>query len=470
MGKVKLYGHQAEAVRIASESARFGFFWKPGTGKTIAILAICKSRPKRTLIVATKAIVETAWTKDGAAMGVPVVSAMGTKPKRRAILADKSNTVVAINYDQFRIERDAINAAGFDRFVFDESSMLKNRESKTFEAAATCAWANPDSECYLLTGTPAPNSPIEVWSQLYLIDKKAAGGTFWRFANHFFAPLHDFIPARGGGVKKVVRGWVFKSDSAKASFEDHMSKYSWALRKEECIDLPPSVDATIYVDLSRNERHAYEGTRDDAMLSFLKDPKKPVSRDNLTLEGVNTKGISMKLRQIAGGTVHTKTGVQRIGSSKLEALSAWLDEAGPDTPVVIWAEFTAEIDGISKMLSNRGERHDIIDGRTKDSVSSIVQRFQAGETTRIIAHPQSAGHGTDGLQRVCQYAVFYSLSFSSEYHEQARDRLDRSGQKASVTFVYLIAQDTIDESMLDTVTGKMSAQDAFMRELSRGLK
>lgn len=471
MSEITLYDHQAKAVDIAREHSRFGFFWKPGTGKTIGILAICKERPRRTLIVATKSIVETAWVKDGRAMGVPVVSAMATRPKRRKILTDPKLAIVAINYDQFRIEHKFIMAEGnFERFVFDESSMLKNRESKTYEAAKQCAWEDPDSECYLLTGTPAPNAPIEVWSQLYLIDKKAAGGTFWRFANHFFYPEYDLVPTRGGKMKRVVKGWTFKSASAKSAFESHIGKHSWALRKEDCIDLPEAVDALIYVDLSKNERQAYEGVYEDTILSFLKDPSKPVTRDNLTLENINAQGAMMKLRQIAGGTVQTRTGVQTVGTSKLDAASSWLDEAGPSTPVLIWAEFTAEIDAIANLLTRRGEKYDIIDGRTKGGVVPIIQRFQAGETTRIIAHPQAAGHGTDGLQRVCQYAMFYSLSFSSEYHEQARDRLHRSGQKGSVTNVYLVAHDTVDEGMYDVVMGKMSTQDALLKELSRGVQ
>ena len=466
---ITLFDHQQNAVEISREHSRFGFFWKPGTGKTIAMLAICNERPKRTLVIATKSIVETAWVKDGVTMGVEVVSGMATKMKRRKILEDRSNQVVAINYDQFRIEHKFIAECGFERYIFDESSLLKNNKSKTFEAAAYCAWRSPNLECYLLTGTPAPNAPIEVWSQLFLIDRKAAGGTFWKFAHHFFNPRYNHIRVRGKS-KKVIDGWSFKSDNARRSFEDHMRKYSEALRKEDCVDLPDFTDAIIYVELGKNEREAYDGVRDDTILSFVKDPSKPITMSNFTCENINAQGASMKMRQITGGTVHTKSGVQSVGSSKIDSLASWLDEAGRDTPVLIWAEFTAEIDAIKRLLDTRGERCDIIDGRTKGGVVPIIQRFQSGETTRIIAHPQSAGHGTDGLQKVCQYAVFYSMSWSSEYHEQARDRLHRSGQKQAVTYVYLIAQDSVDESLFEVVNGKMSVQDAFLKELTRKKK
>jgi len=470
MPEIKLFDHQQRAVETSRTHNRFGFFWKPGTGKTIAMLAICKERPKRTLVIATKSIVETAWIKDGQLMGVPVVSGMATKMKRRKILQNESIEVVAINYDQFRIEHKFIAECGFERFIFDESSMLKNNKSKTFEAAAYCSWRTPNIECYLLTGTPAPNSPIEVWSQLYLINRKAAGGTFWKFAHHFFNPIKQTIRVKGGKTKTVTKGWEFKHPGAQSAFEAHLRLHSEALLKKDCVDLPEFVDALIYVDLGKNERNAYESMRDDTILSFLKDPSAPVSMTNLTLENVNAQGATMKLRQLTGGTVHTKTGVQAVGTSKLDALSAWLDEVGPDEHVLIWAEFTAEINAIANMLAARGERCDIIDGRTKGGVAPIIERFQSGRTKRIIAHPQSAGHGTDGLQRVCQYAVFYSMSWSSEYHEQARDRLHRNGQEGSVTFVYLVVQDTIDESVYATVTGKMSGQEALLMELSRNRK
>jgi len=188
---LKLYEHQAKAVEIAREHSRYAFFWKPGTGKTGATLSICKDRPMRTLVVGTKLIVETAWVADGEKFGVPVTSALGTKAKRRRILEDRSHAITAINYESFRIEAEFIKGCGFERIVFDESSKLKGLKSKVTKAATEVAWSPGIKEVYLLTGTPCPNCPTEVWTQVNLLNQDIAGPSYYKFAAWFFRPTQD---------------------------------------------------------------------------------------------------------------------------------------------------------------------------------------------------------------------------------------------------------------------------------------
>jgi hypothetical protein len=191
---IQLRQHQSEAVRIARTRKRFCFFWKPGTGKTIGILGIQKYRPMRTLVVAQKSIFYTAWIKDAKAMGIPCFIVWGkNKANRvRAIMKTPGDVIIVTNYEQFRTNKELLLDSGVRRVVFDESSKLKNYQSKTSIAATW--FADRVEEVYLLSGTPRPNCPTELWSQLRVTSPRAVGGNFYRWAYHWFNETKKMVP------------------------------------------------------------------------------------------------------------------------------------------------------------------------------------------------------------------------------------------------------------------------------------
>lgn len=476
---IQLRSHQKEAVRISRTRPRFCFFWKPGTGKTIAMLAIHKYRPMRTLVVAQKSIFETAWLKDAKRMGVHCEIVWDKNRKRRIRrICTPGDIILVTNYEQFRTHRDLFLDTGVRRVIFDESSKLRNWSKKTAQSATE--FADKMEEVYLLSGTPAPNCDTELWSQLRVTSVKAAGINFYKWAHHFFNPVKKRVTVkkknkRTGKVEKktisTVDAWRPKPGRDVFS---HIRGWAWYLSKEECVDIPPHEDIIRYVPLSKSEKEAYKAASKAMVMllgeDLLDDPD--AFESQVRSVTIKTQSSLMKRRQVVGGfLIDDSKQPYQIGSSKIEALNDLIDEIGPKEPLLIWAEFTHEIDATAQLLEERGESYDIIDGRTKDSIMAIVTRFLKGETTRIIAHPKSAGHGTDGLQGVCAYSIRYSLSFSQEENEQSRDRLHRSGQKRKVTDYYLLGgtpdEPTVDSEMYEVVKGKTSRQEATLRELKR---
>lgn len=462
---ITLREHQAEAVRIAKTRKRFAFFWKPGTGKTIACLAIQKIRPMRTLVLCQKSIFETAWAKDARAMGVHCVIAWDkSKPKRLRKIATPGEIVLVTNYEQFRNHRDLFLDSGVRRLVIDESSKVKNRKSKIAEAVIE--FSDQVEEVYILSGTPSPNCPTELWSQLRAVSAKSVGRNFFRWAYHWFTPIKKNTP---NGT--VIDSWVHKDEKR---FVDSISGWAWYLSKEECVDLPAQSDIVLDVVLSKEEQETYLALGNAMSLALGEtNPALPFEEQVRTVS-VEASSSMMKRRQCVGGfVIDDAKRPNSLGTSKLDVLNDLLDELGPREPVLIWAQFTHEIDAISELLRKRGERSDTIDGRTREPIHEIVNRFVAGETTRIVAHPQAAGHGTDGLQKVCAYAIYYSISFSQEQEEQSRDRLHRVGQTKPVTYYYLAAtvrgEESIDHEMYKVVKGKTTKQEALLRELQRDL-
>lgn len=439
---------------------RYGFWWKPGTGKTIGLLLRWLESPKRTLVVAQKSIATTAWLKDARAMGVPVTICLHhDRKKRLALLSTPGDGLIVTNWEQFKIHASEILKTGVRRVIFDESSKIKNRESSN--AKYSMAFADRMEEVYLLSGTPAPNCPTELWAQLRTISPESVGRNFWSWAYHWFTPLTKTITVKGKDGKKysknVIEKWLHKPGT-EAAFYKMVAEWSWALAKKDCLDLPAQSNELRLFDLSDAERKVYRDAV-NVLRAVVPDPTNP--SQSMRIE---TENGAMKLRQMTGGMVLVDSKPSIFGSSKLEELADVLDELGPKEPVLIWAEFTTSIDRIVAMLRERGESVATIDGRTKD-VLPIVEAFQRGEITRIVAHPQAAGHGTDGLQRVCNYAVYYELSYSGEQHEQSRDRLHRGGQEKPVTYIYLLAEGTIDEDLLDCVEKKCDRQEVLLRQL-----
>jgi hypothetical protein len=174
-----------------------------------------------------------------------------------------------------------------------------------------------------------------------------------------------------------------------------------------------------------------------------------------------------------------------VGGAKLEALGGVLDEIGPE-PCLIWFEFRGERRRIVRMLEERGESFDFIDGETSGRAAEIAGRFQAGGISRLVCHPQACGHGVT-LHRA-RHAVYYSLSFSGELHTQSRDRAVDPDRDGDVAYHYLVAHlpgesgggsvidgrhasavgtATVDHAMLRVVRGKVEKQAAMLELLAK---
>lgn len=447
--------HQARfRDEIAPAKPRYGLWHKQGTGKTATILFNERARPARTLVVAPITVIQTAWAKDSREIGVPFTSLYSKSRAKRVegIRAICDPGVYAINPDQFRIHAKDLKAAGFDRFVFDESSKIKNRAAAITKAATD--FADSVDEVYLLSGTPAPNCPTEYWSQLRTISAKATNGSFFGWANRWFYPINREYKGRS-----FIEKWLPKRDR-QADFISYLAFWSWSLTKADCMDLPEQSDQVISVELSNEERAAYqlvlEGEVTDEIVAEILSGR------------ISTKGLGIlsKLRQIAGGVVLDNQGGEiALGSSKLDALREIAESI--EGPLIVWAEYRHEIQRIGRVLRDMGRRVDLLYGPTSGDAGEIVGRFTRRETDAIVAHPQTAGHGIDGLQRVCSYAVYFSLSWSAELHEQSRDRIHRRGQTEPVTYIYLNSEDTLDDGIYKTVRSKCENSNAILESLRR---
>lgn len=433
---------------------RFAWFADPGCGKTIGTLAACDALPMRTLTLAPLSILRSAWLQDAQHFPAlaPAVLYSQNRAERLRLIAGTDWRFGITNYDTFKNCFDQFRAAGIRRLVVDESSKIKNPDAAITKKVIQ--FSDAMDSVILLTGTPAPNSPVEYWPQLRAIRRDLAGDVFWRWAHRYATPQKRKVRVKGGQVKDVIEGWT-QTEQQRRDMEAMLGKCSWALRKADCLDLPPWTDNVVTFPLSAEERAAYVAA-EKALAVELK---------NAEVVKLAPEAVLMKVRQIAGGFVIANGTPHQKGRSKLDALGETLDQIGP-RPCLIWAEFRHEIDAIVAECRARGESVATIDGRTSHDAGETAARFQRGEILRLVCHAAAAGHGIT-LTRA-SYAVYYSWGFSFELWKQSRDRIHRAGQVNACTYYILCAEQTVDESALRVVRGKGKASDAILDCLARG--
>lgn len=454
---IQLMQHQSRFAEIVAQQPRFAWYAEPGCGKTIGVLSVINADRIKTLVLAPLSILHCAWANDAKHFDLRCVVCWSDKPAERRRLIASDADVLVTNYETFKKNRDDFLAAGVRRLVVDESSKIKGHNTQISKACH--AFADQMDSVILLSGTPAPNCPTEYWSQYRTLDRRIFGESFYRFANKYFYPIKRTI----NGFDRVI-GWRMIGDApaigtawatahrehpTKSEFMDKLKSASWALRKSECLDLPPTTDVIREVELSAPERRAYDEMKNQLRIELS---------DGRTLNAA-MQARAMKLRQITGGAVLVEHQAQFIGDSKLNELSELLEELG-DRQVVIFAEFTHEIDRITSLCPGSAT----IDGRAGVQYrTQAIERFQNGHLQYLICHPAAAGHGI--TLTAANHAIFFSLCDPPEYYTQSKARLDRKGQSSPVTFWHLIGKDTIDERRLARLQNKQDASGAIFDEL-----
>lgn len=444
---ITLLEHQLKWAEICKRHPRYGWWASPGVGKTIGTLAAIDAAPMRTVVLAPKSVVSTAWLRDcGHFPAIKAAVLTADTPKRVTLARSGQWDVCVTNYAMFTKHADDFKANGVRRLVVDESSKIRTPETQITEACIAFADSMDDVRC--LSGTPAPNNYTEYWGQLRTISSAAVEyANYWKFAHKYGTPIKRTVyTARG--KKEVVSGW-HQTDAQRRALAELLNKWSWTLHKNDCLNLPRKHDIIIPIVLG-DEQQAY----DDAESAMKIEHRGESHR-------LNPNAVTMKIRQITGGSVRLGTDghVVDIGRSKIDALDDLLDSLGPSEPVIVWAEFTHEIDRIADLIRARGESVEVIDGRTSGKAAQFAERFQAGAIKRLVCHPAAAGHGI--TLTAAAYAVYFSLSFSYEQYDQSRDRIHRVGQSRPCTYYHLIAVDTVDQVCLRVVQRKESVAAAL---------
>jgi SNF2 family DNA or RNA helicase len=351
-----------------------------------------------------------------------------------------------VTRDTFSGDLDLRKPQPWKTVILDELSGFKNRGTQRWRAANKLVKTTP--YVWGLTGTPMPNGFLDLWPQVFLLDRGARlGRTITSYRSTHFTP-----------GKRLPNGIVTKynlNPGSKEIIEASIADLCLSIDKSHA-KYPIQNDVYHYFDLTPKVRKAYQQMLDH----YIAD----IGETKATVEHAAAK--SAKLSQIAAGFMYHSglIGAEESDEAeithhhmlKMEALQEILEDA-QGAPALVFYRFKEDR---RRLLQLEGA----VDIKTPHS----VDRWNRGNIPILIAHPGSAGHGLN-LQRGGSLMVWYSMDWSSEYYTQGIGRLVRQGQPSPAVAVHhLLARDTVDEEILAVVQGKISRQDALLRILERG--
>lgn len=449
------YEHQKRTLELLRTSNFVFDTSDPGTAKTRPALAAFIERRQagggKALVLATKSILQSAWGDeiDKFFPGTSYIIAWATN--RKKALFDFDVDVYITNHDAVRWLADPKNVPvgywdQFDTIIMDESTAFKNHNSARSKAAYKIAKRMQYREC--MTGTPNPNTVLELWHQVKLLDDGAnLGTTYWRFRSAVCEPV-----ATGPGGQYT--DWRDK-DGAEFAVFDTIRDFTIRHKFEECQDIPANKVTEYFIDLSPKLRRHYDEMVNMAMT--LLD-------DNQILTAVHAASVHQKLMQIASGAVYTNLlGADDVGATYLDDGRAELvcDLIEEREQCVVAFNWRHQRRALEEALGKRGIDFAVIDGTVNDrGRSEAVTRFQAGELRVILAHPQSAGHGLTLTKGTT--TIWTSPTYNAEHYKQFNHRIYRAGQTRKTETIHITARNTIDEQVYNKLNSKLSSMQLLL--------
>lgn len=457
------YEHQLKAFRISMLHDASALLMEQGTGKTLVAIANASQRyldgEIKNLLVVCPLSVMYEWERqfeDSEAQTVVTVLTGSVATKLRllgtSMFADnraKTNylDVVVINYDSVWRLEEYFRKHPPDMIICDESQRIKNPSTKVSRCLARMG--KKTKYRMILTGTPVTQSPLDFFSQYKFLDRTIFGTAFTPFRNKY--------AIMGGYGGYQVMGYRDLEDLARKAHS-----IAYRVRKVDALDLPECIDEYVYADLESSARRAYEEMRKDALTS--------IDSGTVTAAIVLTKMLRMS--QITGGFVRTDENNSvpvQISKAKLAALQDTLEDtlSVTDKKVVIFARFIPEIHAIVNMLQQQQIPTAMLIGSTPAKHrGQLIKSFQEEEDPRVlVVQVQTGGLGIT-LTRA-DTMIFYSLDYSYANYEQAKARVHRIGQERKVTYIHILAHDTIDEQVLKRLHRKQDLASLVVDELRK---
>jgi SNF2 family DNA or RNA helicase len=391
-----------------------------GLGKTASTLSALNElfmdgAIRAALVVAPIRVARLAWPNEIAKWDefkwMKTEILQGKRPSGKA-------QIYLINYERLQ---QLTNLDFCDVVVFDEITKAKNPKSKRIKSIAGLM---TDHRRWGLTGTPRPNSLLELFGQVRLIDGgQRLGRTFSAYRDCYFTPT-DYMRYN----------WVPKKDSKDRIYQK-ISDITITLRSSDYLDVADTVLEDIEVTLPASAQEAYDELEKD----FL----------TVTANGVvtakNAAVLAGKLHQMCGGNLYSEEkDLVPVHDAKIEALVKLLKDL--NEPVLVACNYVHERDRVCEALSAAGLRP--VDA--SKFKGDIERAWNSGSIRTLVAHPGSLGHGLN-LQQGGRVIVWYSPTWSRELYDQFNARLARKGQDKEPLLYRILCSGTIDEAIVQTL-------------------
>lgn len=439
--------YQQLAEQHIYDTPRCGLFLEMGLGKTVVTLTALytlmydRFEIRKALVIAPLRVAEDTWSRESEKwdhlQGLTISKILGTPTQRRKALA-KDADIYIINRENVVWLCNELSQIGdgwdFDAVVIDELSSFKSPKAQRFKALRK--YITRSSRVIGLTGTPAPNGLIDLWSQIYLLDGgERLGKTVTGFRERYFVPNQR--------NQTTIFNYKPKSE-AEQNINDKIADICISMKAEDWLEMPERIDSIQTVRLSEKEMADYEKFEKDAYLQFLEGE----------VTAASAAALTGKLLQYSNGAMYLPDGGYVETSDKKLDLLEELVEAANGKPVLCFYSFRHDLERIRKRFPKARKLENARD----------IEDWNRGEIPMLLAHPAGAGHGLN-LQDGGSIIIWFGLTWSLELYQQANARLYRQGQQKAVIIHHLITEGTRDEDVLRSLQGKEDVQDSVMEAL-----
>lgn len=419
-----------------------------GMGKTVSTLTAIEALiydcfdVDKVLVIAPIRVARDTWPAEikkwDHLKGLTVSPIIGTA-EQRAAAADRPADIYTIGRENIPwLVKHHGNHWPYDMVVIDELSSFKNPQAKRFKALKK---VRPHIDRIVgLTGTPAPNSLLDLWAPFRLIDN---GQRLGKYITHYRDQY--FLPDKRNG--QVIYSWKLRPGADQAIY-DNIADITVSMRTTDYLTLPDVTYQHITVHLTREEMKAIDTLKRDLVIEL----------DGETIDAANAATLSNKLQQLAGGAIYTEAGdVIEVHDQKLRALAELVDQADGNTILVAYW-FKHERDRILATLPG---------ARILDTEQDFKD-WNAGNIPVGLIHPASAGHGLN-LQSGGHILVWFTTPWSLELYEQTNARLHRQGQTEPVSIAHIDTAESIDQDVHNALARKDLTQSALIAAVAAEL-
>lgn len=437
-----LHAYQRRAVQFALDTPYCALWLGLGLGKTVSTLTaladlIDGMEVERVLVIAPLRVANTVWHSEAAQWGhtqhlrVSVCTG-GLKERERALNVDADVYVINRENVPWLVLKYG-RRWPFDCVVIDESSSFKSSKAQRWKALKK---VRPlINRMIQLTGTMAPNGLIDLWAQVYLLD---IGERLGRSKSSY---LQKWFESDYMGFKWTPR------KGADRQIHDALKGLVLSMEAEDYLSVPPRTDIPVRVQMPPAAMSVYR--------EFEKEFMAEINGEQI--QALSAATLANKCLQASNGAVYDDAGKwHEIHTAKLDALQDLLDD-NPGENILVAYNYKSDLSRLTARFPHAA---------VMDKAGKLVDAWNRGEIPMMLAHPASAGHGLN-LQHGGSLIVWFGLNWSLEYLQQFNARLHRQGQTKPVRIVYLIAQGTIDERVMQVLGEKDLTQAGLIKALKK---
>jgi len=415
-GQFTPFAHQKVTATFLAERPKAFCFNEQGTGKTASVIWAADylmniGVVRRVLVVCPLSIMKSAWQNDlfKFAMHRTCDIAYGDRKKRAKIVNGGAEFVI-INFDGLAIVKDEVANGGFDLIVIDEASAYKNSTTERWKVMRDLN--KTIRGLWMLTGTPAAQSPVDAFGLAKLVNPKGVAP--------FFGQFRDQVMYKVGMFRWIPR------PNAQATVHSVLQP-AIRFEKDQCLDLPEVTHVERDAPLTAQQMKFYRMLKNDMIMKAAGEE----------ISSANAATNLNKLLQISGGAVYTddREVVEFDVSNRLQVVLEVIEESSHK--VLVFVPFTHTIELLKTYLTKNNIACEVINGAVPvNRRSSIVDDFQNTDQVKVlIIQPQAASHGL--TLTAANTVIWYSPVMSVETYLQANARINRPGQKNAMTIVHI---------------------------------